>query len=412
MKILKKITSPEIHRWIQLMYYGITSVIENCGQQTKEIQIKRGIRQGCPLSMTLYVLAAEALTRAINKNEKVKRFGKYNKVEQFVDDVTLISPDVVSKLEAIKNLQEYCKMSGQQLHPDKTSIIANIFENQQTRGRSLDKIRQIGKLGSEIKIVVIEYSNDEWKKEETWSNMIRKMKHLVEKHKTRHLTKIGRIRLFNGLILSRVNNLALVFEPSKEHIKLMTKLMFEFIWYPKRIETVSRKQLTKEMEEGGLGVINLQLRFKALETKKIMEVMKGSNEPWVEWALYQLGTKMNLLLPGSYKNRLNATTTNNEWNRLWENLKGLLEKTELKDMVDWRIRDIYKMLNTEGKMDPNWVNILLRKPRTLYTNYEREVSYMVKNGGFKWGDFKRKSESFRKKTKFYAVTCVVAKTTI
>ena len=57
--------------------------------------------------------------------------------------------------------------------------------------------------------------------------------------------------------------------------------------------------------------------------------MKGSNEPWVEWALYQLRTKMNLLLPGSYKsykNRLNATTTNNEWNRLWENLKGLMEK--------------------------------------------------------------------------------------
>ena len=98
--------------------------------------------------------------------------------------------------------------------------------------------------------------------------MVIKMKHLVDKHKTIQLTKIGRIRLFNGLILSRVNNLALVFEPSKKHIKLMTKLMFEFIWYPKRIETVSRKQLAKEMEEGGLGVINLQLRFKALETKK------------------------------------------------------------------------------------------------------------------------------------------------
>ena len=54
--------------------------------------------------------------------------------------------------------------------------------------------------------------------------------------------------------------------------------------------------------------------------------MKGSNEPWVEWALYQLGTKMSLLLNGSYKNRLSATTTNNEWNRLWENLKGLMEK--------------------------------------------------------------------------------------
>ena len=48
----------------------------------------------------------------------------------------------------------------------------------------------------------------------------------------------------------------------------MNKIMFEMFWYPKKIETIARSKLTKELEEGNLRLINLENRFKALKTKK------------------------------------------------------------------------------------------------------------------------------------------------
>ena len=42
------------------------------GYLTEEINVTRGIRQGCPISALLYVLIAEVLGAAIRKNEKIQ----------------------------------------------------------------------------------------------------------------------------------------------------------------------------------------------------------------------------------------------------------------------------------------------------------------------------------------------------
>ena len=395
--ILNKVASPELYRWIKIMYKGISSIIWNNGKKVNEIKAKRGIRQGCPLSMTLYVVAAEALTRAINNNQQVKQFGKYHKMEQFVDDVTLITPGIDSLVQATKELYEYCRLSGQEIHPKKTQIIANIFETPSKRKNIMKQIEVIGELGPQIKILGIFYNNDESMKEEIWSNIIHGMQKRADAHKRRNLTKIGRCRLFNGLILPLTNNLAAVFEPSKKEVEKIKKIMFEMFWYPKKIEPIARSKLTAELEEGGLGLINLENRFKALKTKKILEILIGNEQPWVDWARYQLGSKVNQIAPGSYKNRLNALKTNEEWSQLLTCMKELLKKNDLDEMRVWRTRQMYRAFNKQAIVEANWENVLLRKPMCFFTNEERVTSYMVKNRAFKWGDFKRKYEGFRKR---------------
>ena len=120
--------------------------------------------------------------------------------------------------------------------------------------------------------------------------MIEKNAKRAEMHQTRNLTKIGRCRLFNGLILPLVNNMAAVFKVTKEEITRMNKIMFGMFWFPKKIEPVARTKLTRELEEGGLDILDLEKRLRALMTKKYWRSFSettslGWSGPDTNWGL-------------------------------------------------------------------------------------------------------------------------------
>ena len=48
--------------WIKIMYNEITASVQVNGSITRQFDIKRSVRQGCPLSMLLYVIAIEILS--------------------------------------------------------------------------------------------------------------------------------------------------------------------------------------------------------------------------------------------------------------------------------------------------------------------------------------------------------------
>jgi len=58
------------------LYDKATSEIIVNGFRTRQIPIKRSVRQGCPLSMTLYTLCLNPLIQTIDKNISGIRIGK------------------------------------------------------------------------------------------------------------------------------------------------------------------------------------------------------------------------------------------------------------------------------------------------------------------------------------------------
>ena len=50
---------PNIRRWISILYNNVESGVMNAGFMTNYFKVSRGIRQGCPLSPLLFVLAVE-----------------------------------------------------------------------------------------------------------------------------------------------------------------------------------------------------------------------------------------------------------------------------------------------------------------------------------------------------------------
>ena len=53
---------PDFKTWVKTLYTNISSCIINNGFASESFTLKRGVRQGCPLSGLLFILAAELLS--------------------------------------------------------------------------------------------------------------------------------------------------------------------------------------------------------------------------------------------------------------------------------------------------------------------------------------------------------------
>ena len=57
--------------WIKIIHKDIECKIKTNGWVTKPIKLTRGIRQGCPLSALLFVIAAEVMALNIRNNNNI-----------------------------------------------------------------------------------------------------------------------------------------------------------------------------------------------------------------------------------------------------------------------------------------------------------------------------------------------------
>ena len=89
----------DIQNWIKVFYNNVTSCVLNNGHASTFFSLKRGVRQGCPLSGALFVLGIELLSRSIKKDPTIKGI-QVNKHElkrsQYVNDTTVFVHDLDS----------------------------------------------------------------------------------------------------------------------------------------------------------------------------------------------------------------------------------------------------------------------------------------------------------------------------
>ena len=115
-----------IQRWISPFYSNIQSSVLNNGFSTNYFALSRGVRQGCPLSPFLFVLAVELLACKIRQDKEIQGINIFQrglKISQFADDTTLFNSNRKSVRRAFNVLDNFGDLSGLKLNRSKTKAL-------------------------------------------------------------------------------------------------------------------------------------------------------------------------------------------------------------------------------------------------------------------------------------------------
>ncbi|CAH2101778.1 unnamed protein product [Euphydryas editha] len=90
------------------------------------IQIKRGVRQGDPISPTIFIAVLESIIGKLNwEKVGININGRYLSHLRFADDIVLLSESTTQLQLMINSLHEESRKAGLEINLDKTNIMTN-----------------------------------------------------------------------------------------------------------------------------------------------------------------------------------------------------------------------------------------------------------------------------------------------
>jgi hypothetical protein len=141
-KVLEKMgISGSVLKTIKAMHNQILTQVNINGKISKQIQISRSVRQGCPLSMMLFVLISVPLMNMIENEEGIKghktRAGNTVKMVSFADDNTIKITDPISYVKMFEIYEKHALASKAKINESKTEIL--LMGEWRARGNLLTK---------------------------------------------------------------------------------------------------------------------------------------------------------------------------------------------------------------------------------------------------------------------------------
>ena len=264
--------------WVEIIYNKIEGAVINNGYTTKYFQIKRGVRQGCPLSALLFILIVEVLAIAIRNNPNIKGYhikGTNVKITQFADDTTIITKDILSLQLALNIINMFYQETGLKLNFKKTEIMivgtkSDYYTNNKPYLLKWKKER-IYALGTW-------FFKDE--QQTTISNMqhkLQKLQNIINMWKTRKLTLFGRITVMKSLLLSQINyNIATIYT-SAEFLKNIQNIIHQYIWKDKPPK-IKQQTIIANREQGGANMTHIESYINAQKLSWIRRLLVSENQ--------------------------------------------------------------------------------------------------------------------------------------
>ena len=321
--------------------------------------MKRGVRQGCPISSLLFILTAEILAHKLRLNANItginigqfcdNNSNRVVKLRQYADDMILLGTNEISLKHSFKEISKFTAVAGPKLNMDKTEIL--VTGEYQNVATFCDK-----KVAKSVNCLGIEVGHDlELCEKINWANKIEKIQRLLIQWKKRHLTIFGKIIVIKTLALSQI-----IYSATNTHIPdyvipRLNTIVYNFLWENK--ERIKRKTLIGKFEDGGIEMIDINSYFIAIKVTWIKRLMNSESNWSVigNHSINQFGGR-NLLL------RI-TTSDINYINNLPVFYKQIFQACISTNKLEHRnIKSEYILLR-----QPIWHNIHIQyKRKTLY----------------------------------------------
>ena len=264
--------------WIEIFYTDICSSVKCNGFLTNYFKIKNGIRQGCPISALLYVLAAESLQNAIQKNDKIKGINipgsnRVGLAFQHADDTTLTVADRESINEAFSVFELYAAGSGAKINREKSEIMCI--------GKGFLSSNDYDLFGVKECIDVIQilgvYVGRDLNKciQMNWTEKVKKIKCILNMWLQRHLTIQGRCTVISSLLMSRLWYTLSVFTIPEWVIKEVKNCCINFLWKNGSI-LLKYRTIVGDKIHGGLKFEDIYIKMLSFRLKFLSRFLNPS----------------------------------------------------------------------------------------------------------------------------------------
>ena len=284
-------------RWIKILYKNPKIFVKNNGWISEAIHVKRGIRQGCPVSSLVFIICIELMAINIRANVDIKGIQVRTReriLAQYADDSTLTLSDINSIGVAMTTTDEYCKVSGMKLNISKT---VGIWLGPLKGNPPL--YQGIHFTTKPVRILGLYLGHDKEKCDcENWMNKINKLKNCIHVWKSRKLTLFGKVHILKSLAMSKfVYSMSVLYTP-KEVIKEITKCFYSFLW--NKVDRIKRNTLISNYEQGGIRMIDVESMALALKAAWIPRLLSlNENECMLFKYLHKYGLNIYILLNGN-----------------------------------------------------------------------------------------------------------------
>ena len=271
---------PSFLNWIKTFYTNISSCVVNNGYSSKFFSLQRGVRQGCPLSGLLFVLAVEPLAHQIRINESIKGLengNKITKLSMYADDTTAFIRDDSSAVSLLALLEQFGDLSGLKINKSKTEgLWLGPLKSR------LGKEEPFGILWPKLYVIALGIAfpyHVQVGNKINFNEKLSKLKKVLNAWSSRHLTILGRIAIVKSLALAKLVYSCSVLNVPEEFVKEVNNNIFSFIWNFKP-DKIKRKTLTGPVSHGGLNMLNFADVVKSLKTSWVNRYCRANDRHW------------------------------------------------------------------------------------------------------------------------------------
>ena len=279
---------PRFIGFVKTIMKDTESCIINGGWISDRFNTERGIRQGCPLSPLLFIVAVEMMAIKIRNCKEIQGI-KVNdqqngthKIIQFADDTTLTMKDERDIRKTVEIIEKFQAFSGLKLN--KLKCQGTWLGSRKNETGNCGGIRM---LKEKIKILGIYFSSENEASliEENWTEKIEKILRVIKKWENRNPSLYGKVILVKTLLLSQLSHLIQALACPETMINRINSIIYRFLWKrrynnKKAFEKIKRSVLSLKISEGGLNMINFGHQQKMFLVKWAGKLVKEEHAAW------------------------------------------------------------------------------------------------------------------------------------
>ncbi|KAL3684303.1 hypothetical protein R1sor_002325 [Riccia sorocarpa] len=272
-----------------ILHNAASSVIVN-GKRSMPVRITRSVRQGCPLSPLLFILATQTLTTTMEHEVNsgriqgvfLQRANVHYSLGLYADDSHVIFRAHEEGARCMKNLLDsFGNASGLQIQWNKSAArwIGAAQNNRPSWAAELDWAWK----GAGEATKLLGFSFEEGiKPEEMLSKCKRKINEVCSNAMYGSLSIYGRITVANAVLLGVFWYLIPLWAGEIEELQKMEKQIVSFVWSGASLETRNRaatKIIVQKTKVGGLGLISLSKQHMAFTARTIRWAYQPGEHP-------------------------------------------------------------------------------------------------------------------------------------